>query len=95
MSVLCHVHSRPLLHPRRPTPDARRRHGGTIRFHDGNERPCEYGCVAMYTQAEQIIGQRTGKAPSDQEDIVKDCTACIRACIAAGADKVFWPPVEK
>lgn len=69
--------------------------GGSLRLHDGNEHPCTTGCIEKYNKIVAAVVQATGKAPSDMDAILKDCVGCIRACQAGGADKIFWPPVEK
>lgn len=69
--------------------------GGVVRFHDGNEHPCSFGCLSMYSQAMQAESQRTGGKIVDGPAIQREAEACIRGCIDAGGDKFFWPPVEK
>ena len=69
--------------------------GGTVRFHDGNEHPCSYGCVAMYNGALQTLQSKGVKVTTDVPAVLADVTACLHACQSSGGDKLFWPPVSK
>jgi hypothetical protein len=64
--------------------------GAPLRIHDGNDSPCMYGCVALYSKL--LDGERSATGTVvDAQDILRDATACVKSCPKGGS----WPGVER